>query len=50
LPGVLVATTVLDQNAAGATSVTNGGNLLTYGDNNIIGPIGSGFTATAPLY
>jgi hypothetical protein len=48
--GVLVATTVLDQNAAGATSVINGGHLLTYGDNNIIGSIGSGFTATAQLY
>jgi hypothetical protein len=47
---VLVATTLLDQNAAGATSVVNGGGLLTYGNNDIVGSIGSGFTATAPLH
>jgi hypothetical protein len=48
--GVLVATTLLDQNAAGATSVVNGGNMFTYGDNQIVGSFGSGFTATAALH
>jgi hypothetical protein len=46
--GVLIATTLLDQNAAGATSVVNGGNMFTYGNNDIIGSPGSGFTNTAP--
>jgi hypothetical protein len=45
--GVLVATTLLDQNVAGATSVVSSGNLFTYGNNDIVGSIGSGFTATA---
>jgi hypothetical protein len=48
--GVLVQTTLLDQNAAGATSVVNGGNLFTYGDNRIVGSIGSGFNQTAQLH
>jgi len=48
--GVLVATTLLDQNSAGATSVVSGGNMFTYGNNDIVGPIGSGFTATASLH
>jgi hypothetical protein len=47
--GVLLATTLLDQNAAGATSVIGGGNMFTYGNNSIVGSIGSGFTASAPL-
>lgn len=47
--GVMIATTLLDQNAAGALSVVNGGNLLTYGNNSIVGPQGSNFTGTAPL-
>jgi hypothetical protein len=47
--GVLLATTLLDQNAAGATSVISGGNMFTYGNNSIVGFIGSGFTASAPL-
>jgi hypothetical protein len=45
--GVLVATTVFDQNAAGATSVVSGGNMFTYGNNDVVGSIGAGFTATA---
>jgi hypothetical protein len=45
--GVLVAATLLDQNASGATSVVSGGNMFTYGDNHVVGSIGSGFTATA---
>jgi hypothetical protein len=45
--GVLVSTTLLDQNAAGATSVVAGGHLFTYGNNDVVGSIGSGFTATA---
>jgi hypothetical protein len=47
--GVLVATTLLDQNATGATSVVNSGNMFTYGNNDIVGSMGSGFTATAQL-
>ena len=45
--GILVSATLLDQNAAGATLVVGGGNLFTYGDNDVVGPIGSGFTGTA---
>jgi Right handed beta helix region len=45
--GVLVATTLLDQNVAGATSVVGGGNMFTYGNNDIVGSIGSGFTGPA---
>jgi hypothetical protein len=48
--GVLISTTLLDQNAAGATTVVNGGNLLTYGNNDVVGSIGSGFTGTAALH
>jgi hypothetical protein len=48
--GVLVATTLLDQNAAGAVSVVSGGNMFTYGNNDIVGAIGSGFTAMATLH
>jgi hypothetical protein len=47
--GIMIATTLLDQNAAGALSVVNSGNLLTYGDNSIVGTQGSAFTGTAPL-
>jgi hypothetical protein len=47
--GVLLQSTLLDQNAAGATSVVSGGNLFTYGNNSIVGLKGSGFTATATL-
>lgn len=48
--GVLIATTLLDQNATGATSVVGAGSMLTYGNNDIVGSIGSGFTGTAPLH
>ncbi len=48
--GVLISTTLLDQNTSGATSVASGGNMYTYGNNDIVGSIGSGFTATAPLH
>jgi hypothetical protein len=47
--GVLVQTTLFDQNAAGATEVVNGGHISTYGNNSIVGNAGSGFTATAGL-
>jgi hypothetical protein len=47
--GVLIATTLFDQNAAGATSVVNGGNMFTYGNNQIVGSAGSGFNHTAGL-
>jgi hypothetical protein len=46
---VLVQTTLLDQNVAGATSVVNGGHISTYGNNSIVGSAGSGFTGSAPL-
>lgn len=45
----LVDTTLFDTNAAGATSAVNGGRLLTYGNNRIVGSSGSGFTGPAPL-
>jgi hypothetical protein len=44
--GVIAQTTLLDQNVAGATSVS-GGHILTYQNNSIIGSVGSGFTGTA---
>jgi hypothetical protein len=47
--GVLLQTTLLDQNAAGATTILNGGNMFTYGNNSIIGSAGSGFNHTAGL-
>jgi Right handed beta helix region len=47
--GVMIATTLLDQNATGALSVLGGGSLLTYGNNSIVGPQGSNFTGTAAL-
>ena len=46
---VLIDTTLLDSNAAGATSVVGAGHVLTYGNNRIIGNSGSGFTGPAPL-
>ena len=45
----LVDTTLLDSNASGATSVASGGRIVTYGNNRIIGTLGSGFTGTASL-
>jgi hypothetical protein len=47
--GLLLQTTLLDENAAGATSVVGGGHISTYGNNSIVGSAGSGFTAPAPL-
>jgi hypothetical protein len=45
--GVVLQTTLLDQNAAGATSVASGGHISTYGNNSITGSAGSGFTGSA---
>ena len=45
----LVDTTLLDTNASGATAVINGGHILTYGNNRIVGSPGSGFTGPTPL-
>lgn len=47
--GVLIQTTLLDQNASGATSIVNNGHISTYGNNSIVGTAGSGFTGSAPL-
>ena len=44
----LIDMTLLDSNASGALTTINGGRLLTYGNNHIIGSAGSGFTGTAP--
>jgi hypothetical protein len=46
---VLVNNTVLDTNAAGATSTVNNGRVQTYGNNSVVGPVGSGFNGTASL-
>jgi hypothetical protein len=45
----LIDMTLLDSNASGALTTINGGRLLTYGNNHIVGSAGSGFTGTAPL-
>ena len=45
----LVASTLFDQNAAGAFSVVSSGHISTYGNNQIVGSAGSGFTGSAPL-
>lgn len=45
----LVETTLFDTNASGATSLINGGHILTYGNNRIVGTAGSGFTGSASL-
>jgi hypothetical protein len=47
--GVLLQTTLLDQNVAGATSIVSGGNMFTYGNNSIVGSAGSGFNHSAEL-
>jgi len=47
--GAMIDTTLLDSNAAGATSVVGGGHMLTYGNNRIVGAAGSGFTGSAAL-
>ena len=46
---VMLDTTLLDSNASGATVVVNGGHILTYGNNRIVGTDGSGFTGSATL-
>jgi hypothetical protein len=45
----LIDTTLLDTNTAGATSAVGSGRVLTYGNNRIIGTLGSGFTGTVVL-
>jgi hypothetical protein len=45
----LINNTLLDSNATGATTAINGGRLLSYGNNSIVGPAGSGFTGSVPL-
>jgi hypothetical protein len=45
----MLDTTLLDSNANGATAVVNGGHMLTYGNNRIVGTLGSGFTGSASL-
>jgi hypothetical protein len=45
----LVDTTLLDSNAAGATSAVNSGRVITYGTNRVFGTAGSGFTGSVPL-
>jgi hypothetical protein len=45
----MLDTTLLDSNTTGATTVINGGHMLTYGNNRTVGSPGSGFTGTAPL-
>jgi len=45
----LIDTTLLDTNTAGATSAVGSGRVLTYGNNRIIGTLGSGFTGSAAL-
>jgi hypothetical protein len=46
---VLLNASTLDSNASGATDALNGGRVLSYGNNQIIGTAGSGFTGTASL-
>jgi Right handed beta helix region len=46
---VMIDTTLLDSNASGATTIINGGHILTYGNNRIVGNVGSGFTGPAAL-
>jgi hypothetical protein len=45
----MVDSTLLDSNSTGATAAVNGGRILTYGTNRIVGSAGSGFTAPAAL-
>jgi hypothetical protein len=45
----MIDTTLLDSNTNGATTVINGGRILTYGNNRIVGGSGSGFTGSASL-
>jgi hypothetical protein len=45
----MIDTTLLDSNTNGATTVINGGHMLTYGNNRVVGAAGSGFTGSASL-
>jgi hypothetical protein len=45
----LIDATLLDSNVAGALAAIGSGRILTYGNNRIVGPAGSGFTGTASL-
>ena len=45
----LINNTLLDSNGTGATTAINGGRVLTYGNNSIVGASGSGFTGPAAL-
>ena len=45
---VLVDTTLLDTNGT-ATSIASGGRIVSYGNNRVVGPAGTGFTGTASL-
>jgi hypothetical protein len=45
----MIDTTLLDSNVAGATAALNGGRVLTYGNNRIVGTDGSAFTGSATL-
>jgi hypothetical protein len=45
----MIDTTLLDSNASGATTTVNGGRVLTYGNNRIVGTAGAGFTGSALL-
>jgi hypothetical protein len=47
---VILSTTLLDQNGTGATSVVSSGNIVSYGNNRIIGSLGSGFTSPGQLH
>ena len=45
----MIDATLLDSNVAGATAALNGGRVLTYGNNRIVGTDGSAFTGSATL-
>ena len=45
---VLVDTTLLDTNGT-ATSIASGGRIVSYGNNRVVGPAGTGFTGTTSL-
>jgi Right handed beta helix region len=46
---VLVNNTSILNNLTGATAAINSGRILTYGNNSIVGSLGSGFTSSTPL-
>jgi hypothetical protein len=46
---VLLNASTLDSNTNGATLASNGARIISYGNNQIIGTPGSGFTGSAPL-